>query len=136
SYTYDTGANPITAHALSSVTDPAGTHTFYSYDAQGRLADVQQDAGGQDTTFTYVGGRVSVSDALHNTTTYSFDHRGLVAQVENPLHNSLYFTYDKNLKLMQTADPLGQISTNTYDARGNLSSTTDPLGHTISYSWT
>ena len=85
SYTYDTGTNPATAHALLSVTHPDGSHDYFSYDAQGRLADAHRDGGAEDTTFTYNEGQVSVTDALGDTTTYSFDNRGLLVQVENPL---------------------------------------------------
>src|SRR5664280_1767458 len=53
SYSYDTGSNPTTAHALLSVTHADDSHDYYSYDAQGRLANVHRDGGAADTTFSY-----------------------------------------------------------------------------------
>ena len=135
SYTYDTGANPTTAHALLSVTYPDGSHDYFSYDAQGRLADAHRDGGAEDTTFSYNEGQVSVSDALGDITSYYFDNRGLLLRVENPLQSTVSFVYDSNLNLVQTIDAAGQTYTNTYDSQGNLLSSTDPLGHTVSYTY-
>ena len=135
SYTYDTGSNPTTAHALLSVTHADGSHDYFSYDAQGRLADAHRDGGAEDTTFSYTEGRVAVADALGDTTSYFFDNRGLLVQVQNPLQSTVSFAYDNNLNLVQTTDAAGQTYTNKYDAQGNLLSSTDPLGHTVKYTY-
>ena len=135
SYTYDTGSNPATAHALLSVTHADGSHDYFSYDAQGRLADAHRDGGAEDTTFSYTEGAVAVADVLGDTTNYFFDNRGLLVQVQNPLQSTVSFAYDANLNLVQTTDAAGQTYTNKYDAQGDLLSSTDPLGHTVKYTY-
>ncbi len=132
-FTYDTGSNPATAHALLSVTHSDGSHDYFGYDARGRLADAHRDGGAADTTFGYSEGQVAVTDATNAKTAYSFDNRGLLVQVENPLHNSVHYTYDSSFNLTQTTDAAGQVYTNTYDTFGDLLSSTDPLGHTVHY---
>ena len=42
-YTYDSGTNPALTNALLSITDP-GSSRFFSYDAQGRLSKISQQA--------------------------------------------------------------------------------------------
>ncbi len=135
SYTYNTGSNPTTAHALLSVRDPDGSHDYFSYDAEGRLANAHRDFGAENTTFSYDEGQVSVSDALGDTTSYYFDNRGLLLQVQNPLQNTISHAYDSDLNLVSTTDAEGQVYTNTYDSSGNLLSSTDPLSHTVSYTY-
>ncbi len=135
SYTYDMGTDVATAHALTSITRPDGSHDYYSYDSKGRLADAHRDGGANDTTFAYNQGAVSVTDALGNTTVYSFDNRGLLIQVENPLHNIVHYTYDSNFNLTKTTDAAGNEYTNTYDNYGDLLSSTDPLGNTVAYTY-
>ena len=135
SYTYDTGTSVATTHALTSITRADGSHDYYSYDAKGRLADAHRDGGANDTTFAYNQGAVSVTDALGNTTVYSFDNRGLLVQVENPLHNIVHYTYDSNFNLTKTTDAAGNEYTNTYDNYGDLLSSTDPLGNTVAYTY-
>ncbi len=110
------------------MTHSDGSHDYFSYDAQGRLADAHRDGGADDTTFGYNEGQVSVTDALGDTTLYYFDNRGLLVQVQNPLGNTVHYTYDANFNLIQTTDAAGQVYTNTYDSYGDLLSSTDPLG--------
>ena len=135
SYTYDMGTDVATAHALTSITRPDGSHDYYSYDSKGRLADAHRDGGANDTTFAYNQGAVSVTDALGNTTVYSFDNRSLLVQVENPLHNIVHYTYDSNFNLIKTTDAAGNEYTNTYDNYGDLLTSTDPLGNTVAYTY-
>jgi YD repeat-containing protein len=49
-YSYDLGTDPASANALLSVANPAGTHEFFAYDAQGRLSDTHRDGGAEDIT--------------------------------------------------------------------------------------
>ncbi len=136
SYTYDIGSNPATAHALLSVTHADGSHDYFSYNAQGHLANAHRDGGAEDTTFSYTEGQVAVADALGDTTSYFFDNRGLLVQVQNPLQSTVSFAYDNNLNLVQTTDAAGQTYSNKYDAQGNLLSSTDALGHTVKFTYT
>jgi YD repeat-containing protein len=135
SYSYDMGTSPATAHSLLSVTNSDGSHDYFGYDAVGSLIDAHRDNGADDTSFAYSEGQVAVTDAMNDTTTYSFDNRGLLLQRQNPLQNGVYYAYDANLNLVQTTDTTGQIYQNTYDTEGNLLSSMDPLGHSVSYSY-
>ncbi len=132
---YNTGSNPTTANALLTVTNPDGSENFFSYDAEGRLADAHLNGGAEDTTFTYTEGQVTATDALGDATNYDFDDRGLLLQVENPLHSTVNYAYDNDLNLVSTTDAAGQTYTNTYDSNGNLLSSTDPLGDKVSYKY-
>lgn len=128
-YAYDTSSNLTTENALLAIAFPDGTHTYFTYDSEGRFASTSADGGAEMTTFAYgPGGAVFATDALGNTTTYDFDARGLMAKITDPLGQSTEYTYDTHFNLTQITDPAGQITTDQYDASGNLISTTDPLG--------
>ncbi len=136
-YTYDTGANPATANALLSVTSPSGTHQYFTYDTEGRLADIYDDGEAQKVTYTYgPTGDVSATDADGGTTTYSFDVNGLVAKVEDPLQHVTLYSYDTNFNLVQVTDPAGNFYKFSYDSMGDLISQTDPLEHTEGFGYT
>jgi RHS repeat-associated protein len=135
-YTYSIGAGAATEHALLSVTNPDGTHEFFTYDSQGRLADTHADGGAQDVTFAYGPiGTVTATDATGAATQYFFDQRGLLVKVKDPLGHAVRFSFDNSFNLVQVTDPAGQTYTNAYDANGNLTSSTDPLGHATQYTY-
>ncbi|MFI5453930.1 MAG: Ig-like domain-containing protein [Isosphaerales bacterium] len=131
SYTYDTGANPVTAHALLSVNYPSGSHQYYTYDPEGRLSDDQRDGGVQDQSYSYNEGQVRVADIFGDTTKYSYDARGLEVQVQGPLGNTAFYAYDTNGNLIQATDAAGQTYRYTYDNYGDVLTSTDPLGRTV-----
>jgi YD repeat-containing protein len=136
-YTYDISSNPVTENALLSVTEPAGTHEFFAYDARGRLSDTHRDGGAEDITYTYgPAGTVGATDADKAVTTYSFNEMGFIAKIEDPLHHVTRYSYDKDLNLAQVTDPEGHYYQYSYDANGNLILSTDPLGHTVSFRYT
>jgi RHS repeat-associated protein len=135
-YTYDTGSNLATDNALLSATSPAGTHQYFTYDTQGRLADTRRDDGAQDVTYSYgPAGEVSATDADGGTTTYSFDANGLVAKVEDALQHVVLYSHDASFNLVQVIDPTGGLYKFAHDSSGNLIGTTDPLGHTETFGY-
>jgi RHS repeat-associated protein len=137
SYTYDTSSNIETENALVSIAYPDGTHSNFTYDAEGRIASTSADGSAEMTTYTYgPGGAVASTDALGNTTTDDFDYRGLIVKVTDPLGNSTEYTYDSNDNLTQITDPAGLITNNKYDANGNLISSTNPLSQTTKFTYT
>ncbi len=135
SYTYNTGANTATAHALLSVTNPDGSLDEFDYDSSGQLADTMSNGGADLVTFAYNQGEVSATDLLGGTTSYWFDADGLLARVEDALGNSTYYTYDSNFNLTQITDAAGQVYTDSYDSSGNLVSSSNPLGQTVNYTY-
>ncbi len=137
SYTYNTSTNPETQNALTAIAYADGTHAYYTYDAEGRIASTSADDGAEMTTFAYgPGGEVDSTDADGNTTKVYFDDRGLIAKSEDPLGRTTVYSYDNNDNLVQVTDAAGQVTTNNYDSEGNLVSTTNPLGQTTSYTYT
>lgn len=128
-YSYATGLGAAREHALTQVAYPGGTHEYFSYDANGRLATMQRDGGAEAITFGYEGaGLVSVTDVFTNKSRFYLNHRGLMAKMENPLRQTLRFTYDGEFNLTSLTDPAGRSHEYAYDTNGNLSETTDPLG--------
>jgi RHS repeat-associated protein len=116
-------------HALLSVTYPAGTHDFFSYDGQGHLIDIHHDGGAQPITFAYgPAGTVTATDAASGTTKYFFDPQGQPAKVQDPLGHTVYLSYDDHFNLVQATDSAGQNYTYGYDAKGHLVRSTGSLG--------
>jgi RHS repeat-associated protein len=132
-YRYSVGAGATTEHALLSVGYADGTHRFFAYDAQGRLADAHRDGGAEDVTFTYRNGSaVIATDAAGGATVSSFDDLGRVVKVEDPLHRVTRLSFTE-MHLTAVTDAAGQSYSFQYDAKGNLLRATDPLGHTVSF---
>jgi RHS repeat-associated protein len=132
-YTYDTGSNIDSRHALLSVTNPDGTHLYFTYDDQGRLIGQQKDGGAEAISYAYdvgPGGYRSI-DATGASTTVLLNDAGQPAEVINPLNRITQFAYDANYNLVQVVAPTGITSTYRYDSAGNLIQQVDPLGNTV-----
>ena len=136
SYTYDTNSGVPTQHSLLSVAYSDGTHDLLSYDAQGRLKQVQQDGGNKSTALSYgPAGTVVSTDSTGDSVKLFFDEKGLLARVSNSRKQDLYMTYNSDLQVTQITDAAGQIWTKRYDTQGNLVSLTDPLGHAATFTY-
>jgi RHS repeat-associated protein len=123
SYTYDP-----TTNGLTSTTYPDATHTFYTYDGQGRVASTSADGGAGAIAFTYNGpGEVTATDAVGDATQSFYDVDGFLAKTVDGLGNPLCNTYDAQGNLLTQTDAAGNTTTYTYDSSGNLESVTDPL---------
>jgi RHS repeat-associated protein len=134
--TYITGQGAAEEHALQSVTWQDGTHTYYGYDAQGRLINVQKDGGAQQITLAYAStGAITLADALGNAWQISPDANGSVAQLADPLGNLTQMLYDPEEKLIRTIGPDGSATSLTYDSNGNPTGERDPLGNQLSTSF-
>ena len=144
---------------ITQITDTLGNNYLYSYDANGNLASVtypgvatpaqyQYDATHLYTSGTNprgyalpsivydANGRLqSVTDALNQTTQYSYNLTTNTTTVTNPDGGIQTTQYDAYGKVLSVTDPLSHTTTNVYDANHNLISTTDPLGHTTSYTY-
>jgi RHS repeat-associated protein len=120
-YHYDDASHP---GDLTSVTDPNGHTTAFTYDSQGDLASVT-DAAGDKTTSSY--------DALGELTS-SVSPRGNVSGA-NPSQYTTTFSYDLLGRVTQTVNPLGHSTSRTYDADGNVTSSTDSDLNKTSYAY-
>ena len=136
-YAYVGGTSALTQHALTDIGYPDGVHQLYSYDAAGRLLTAAQSGSAGLVTFGYgVGGNVSATDALGNTSQYYFDQYGRIAKVEDALGRSLSKGFDVYGNLIRLTDAAGYSQTYGYDTKGNLTASTDALGNTNRFSYT
>ena len=134
-YTYN-NQSVTTRHALASITYPGGTHRYFTYDSEGRLAGTYPDSGAEMITFGYgSAGTVSATDATGGTSTFFFDKSGLLLKTEDALGNVVRLSYDYWNNLTAVTDPAGRSYTYRYDGKGNLISSTDPLGDTTRFSY-
>jgi RHS repeat-associated protein/uncharacterized repeat protein (TIGR01451 family) len=155
---------------ITQITDPQGHLYQYSYDSSGNLVTVQYPGISSPITYTYdsshrltggidannhalpsriydTSGRLqSVTDALGNTTTYSYTTatvNGVFISTTtitlppdaNGISGTVTNVFDSFGSLLSSTDPLGHTTTNTYDANHNLISTTDPVRHTSTYTY-
>ena len=130
-YAYSSGSGAATSNALLSITSPAGTHEFFTYDSIGRLASLSRDSGLEMTTFAYGNqGTVTATDSTGHGTTYFYDDRALLVGVKDALGDSTFYSYDSGLNPVRVTNAAGLSQNFTYDASGNVASVTDPLGQT------
>ncbi len=140
-YGYTTGR-------LTSVTDPLGKTSNYTYDASGKLA-TEVDPNGHTVVSNVYGdyGRVSQqTDAVGNTTSFHWDpstetatatdangnvwtdvYSGnvLISQAD-PQGHTTQFAHNSKLDGTSVAAPTGATTTMTYDSNGNLLTATAP----------
>ena len=138
SYTdaHTAAANATLAHALTEIAFPSGSHQYFAYDNQGRLASANGDAGADQLDFAYAnGGTVDITDAAANTASFFLDNQGLLERITDPLGNSGHFAYDANFNLTAATDPTGHLSSGAYDANGNLAQTTNASGNTSRFGY-
>lgn len=149
---------PLTGRLLSNLSD--GVQTVYAYDLLGQVTNTlfadgsasvnfydgtrlaqTLSRGGLSTTFGYdlAGRRVSVTNALGQTTRFQLDPLGQVTNTINALDYTTQTAYDIMNRPVATTLPDGRVSTNAYDVLGRLTARTgagavpvayryDPLG--------
>ena len=136
SYTYSIGNGAQREHAMLSIAFPDGTHQFFTYDAEGRLATTAKDGGAETVTFGYDNaGLVTVTDAMNNTGELFFDNRGLLVKTQDPLGNAVYSTFDSNFHLTKVTDSTGLSQQFSYDSHGNMIRSVDQLGHATQFAY-
>ncbi len=129
-YTYVNGQGIAEEHAMASITFPAGTHSYFSYDSQGRLIEQSSDNGAGAVKYAYLSpGGYTETDANGAVTKVLTNLAGQPAVVTDPLGNVSRVTYNANGQPMLTSYPGGTASSEQYDAQGNLISQTDALGN-------
>ena len=127
-YSYATGQTAAEEHALTSVTNPDGTQTHYTYDAQGRLTGTYQGTATSPIdrwrlAATSPGG-VTLTDAS-GTSSILYNQFGQPAVITDALRHSTGATYDGSATLAGIKLPGGLTYGYAYDARGNLTQVTD-----------
>ncbi|HWA90304.1 MAG TPA: FG-GAP-like repeat-containing protein [Rhizomicrobium sp.] len=105
----DYGPAPDPYGRPAAVTAPDGSVTRFAYTGLGNQ-----------------GGKVSVTNALSQTTATARNAQGLVASVTNALGKTTTYVYDAYGDVLTVTDPVGNRIVNTYDLRGNKLSSSDP----------
>jgi len=153
SYEYDLGTGLRT-----SVTDPHGHTTHYTYDSMGQITSVT-DPKNTTTTLIYAINQVdllavsnglgavrmtynaqhdltSIADRLSNTMSFAYHTNGqLLAQVD-ALGITNRYLYDANRRLSEFRRAGQTLKSYTYDAVGRVATETEATGLTLSYDYT
>jgi RHS repeat-associated protein len=113
---------------LTQVVDAEGNQTDLTYDSLNNLTEAT-DPRRFLTTYTYSDTLLtSATDALGNTTSYTFSPEGYLASVTDARGNTTSYTYDAFGQRTSMTDALGKTWTYAYDELGRLVEITDPLG--------
>jgi RHS repeat-associated protein len=112
-------ARTFSGGLITSMTDPTGATTMYTYDSFGNSAS-KTDASGVVTSYTSDANGNRLSQSVTRTT--SNGPQTLVTR----------FQYDASSRLVSTTYPDGTTSGTTYSATGQDAADTDPLGRTTS----
>ncbi|MFN8624206.1 MAG: DUF6531 domain-containing protein [Chloroflexota bacterium] len=142
---------------VTSITDPMGATTTWTYDAHGDPVRVTDALGGaRSATYDILGQILTTTDPLGATTTLTRDIRGDVIAVTDATGATTTMHYDAVGRLTALVDALGaqtsvgwdaagrpmELSTAdgssasaTRDPIGNLLAQTDPLGATSASTW-
>jgi RHS repeat-associated protein len=131
----DPGTNQplqVSGPAQCTVCGPLGQGDHsYTYDAKGNKL-TYTDALGNTTRYTYdpVFNQIkSVTDPLGHKSTYTYDSAGNLSSFVDQNGSTTKYTYGTNGVLVQVTDPLGNDTTIGYDGFANPTSVTDALGN-------
>lgn len=131
SYTFNYDPNQINI----TVIDAGGIEMRYDYNANDlidQIYDPVMSAGDRfwydDTQNPTLPSRVQ--DKRGYTTTFTYDIRGNVTQMNQPEGVIHKFEYDTQNNITRYTSPRNKITTYTYNGSGNLVSVTDPRGTT------
>ena len=139
SYSYD----PVT-FGISSVTNPVGDTTAYTYDGAGNVL-TRTGPRGDTTYYTYnsLNEPLTVTNAAGVTTTQTYDPAGNLLSTSTPLvgtgtsHRTTYAYGDSSDPGMPTrmVDPNGNATTYAYDTYGDLAASTNAAGDQTTYTY-
>ncbi|MES1240880.1 MAG: Ig-like domain-containing protein [Acidobacteriota bacterium] len=143
---------------IARITDPAGNHYDYTYDANGDLTALQPPAiatpvqyeyaaghllvreidprGGSASAAYYPDGRLkSETDRMGNTTQYAYNAGARTTTTTYPDGGVMVRTDNAFGSPVSIKDQLNRITTVTYDANQNMLTRTDPLGKTWTFTY-
>ena len=129
-YTYNTTAGSPSQNSLASITFPAGTHRYFTYDSQGRLASASADGGAESQTLSYTLGQVGVTNGVGGTFNSYYNENGQLAKTVDSMGRAAFYDYDSNFNLCKVTNNKGPSATYTYNSFGEATSATDFLGKT------
>ncbi len=130
-YSYDTAGN------RTSLVDPLGQTTSFSYDNVNRLSLVDySDPGTADVSYSYDahGNRTGMTDGT-GSTGYSYDETDRLLAVTSPGPKTVGYRYDLDGNRTKVVYPDGTAVTYTFDKGSKLSSLADWASRSIGYQY-
>ncbi|WP_379551794.1 LysM peptidoglycan-binding domain-containing protein [Qipengyuania sp. DGS5-3] len=100
---------------------PERADTRYFYDGLGNVTTVQ-DPNGKNSTFTYdeTGRVLTETNSEGGVTSYEYNAFGEVVKVTDPRGNSTYNYYDNQGRLIRTRDAENYVTKTTYNVFGEI----------------
>jgi len=135
SYTYSLPTTGPTANEITSITQPSGASTYFTYDAQGRLSGQAGTNDSAPLTYLYGAASYSITNADKSTTTYGFNSDMHVSTVTDPSSNQTAIAYD-GADLASVALPDEPATQFNYTVLNQLESIVDPMGNAQTFSYT
>jgi RHS repeat-associated protein len=125
----------------TTITDPNGNQTVDIYQNGELIQETKAFGTLQAATWSYAYDQVSlgiatVTDPNGHSTTNIWDPNGNLLSKTDALSQTSTYTYNAFNEVLTATDPLGVMSTTTYDATGNLAKTSVPLTGTTQYAIT
>ncbi len=141
----DRNGNAVTLAYISgdliSITDSAGRTTTLDYNADHRIATIN-DPSGNIHSFTYAGNDLTnvttTSDGQQTAPTvwtYTYDSSGRMLAKTNPQGYTTTYNYDDSGKLISSIDPEGRTKTLNYDQTNNTATVTEKDGGVWTYQY-
>jgi RHS repeat-associated protein len=122
----------------TTITDPNGNQTTDVYQNSELVQETKAAGTLQQATVTYSYDQVSlgvaaVKDPNGNVATNTWDANGNLLTKTDALLQTTRYTYNSLNEMLTATDPLGLTTTTTYDPSGNLTKTSTPLTGTTQY---
>ena len=141
--TYDAARRLLTSAAPPAATGQASVVSANTYDADGRLLQVQQSAAGSvlrttSSTYTPSGKVATATDPAGNVTRFAYDLLDRQTTVTDAMGRVAQLTYDalgRPWRTYNTAIQAGPLVQRTYTADGQLAALADANGNTTSFAY-
>ncbi len=100
---------------LTSISDPQGNTTNYSYNEDGQLRRVSADGDTRYFDFAYdpEGLLTTITDSAGRSLSYAYDSAGNLIASTDVFGQNWNYTYDSDHRLLQVTDPAGETKVRT-----------------------
>lgn len=122
---------------MTSKTDPLGSTTSNTYDANGRMI-MATNPEGKTKAIAYDQTNKTSTVTEWNGGIWQYKYDALLnvqTEIKDPDGNIRTKTYDANKNLLSETDPQGNTTTYTYDSAGNMTSVKDAAGNITAYTY-
>jgi RHS repeat-associated protein len=133
---YETKVERNAVGLPTTVTDPLGHTTKYTYDGNGNL-ETLTDGNSHKTTYTYNADnqQTSLKEPNGTVTETEYDKAGEVISLTDGNKHATKYERNPLEQVTEAIDPLGRKTLKEYDADGNLKKLTDPEKRTTTYTY-